>query len=63
MSITISLAWWYIPAAVTVIGALWVLFWPVDDSGYLGDGPTRMFMALPWLFVSAVAWAICGALK
>lgn len=62
MTITFVLAWWHIPAAVTLALFLWALFWPIDDGGYMG-GISRLFMLLPAALISAVAWAIAGALK
>jgi hypothetical protein len=62
MTVSINLAWWMIPAAVTVLALLWTFFWPADDSGFMG-GIARMFMLVPALFVSLLAWAIAGALK
>jgi hypothetical protein len=62
MSISFTLAWWHIPALVTVLSILWAAFWPADTGGFLG-GVTRLFMLVPALFISLMAWAICGALK
>lgn len=62
MIITLSLAWWFIPTAITAISMLWAFFWPADDSGYLG-GITRLFMLIPALIVSLLAWAIAGVFK
>jgi hypothetical protein len=62
MSFSITLAWWHIPAVVTVLAVLWTLFWPADTSGSFG-GIARLFMALPALIVSLLAWAIAGFFK
>lgn len=62
MTFIYTLVWWHIPAAVTVLSLLWAFFWPADDGGYMG-GITRLFMLVPALVVSCLAWAICGAVK
>lgn len=62
MTITLAIAWWHIPATVTVLAVLWTMFWPADDSGFFG-GIARLFMALPVLIVSLLAWAIAGFFK
>lgn len=62
MNISFFLAWWHIPAMVTVLSICWALFWPADDRGYCG-GLIRLFMLFPALILSLLAWAIAGALK
>jgi hypothetical protein len=62
MTLTLSFAWWHIPAVVTVLALLYVLYWPADDSGFMG-GVTRLFMMVPALFVSLLAWAVAGFFK
>ena len=62
MSFTLNIAWWDIPATITLLAMLWAVFWPADDGGYLG-GITKLFMLIPALFLSLLAWAIAGILK
>lgn len=62
LTLSITLAWWYVPALITVLSLLWSFFWPADDSGMFG-GITRLFMLVPALIVSLLAWAISGAIK
>lgn len=62
MSITITIGWWAIPLAITTAALLWAFFWPAQDSGFFG-GIARLFMLVPALIVSLLAWAIAGALK
>lgn len=62
MTFTLTFAWWWIPTAITVLAALWVVFWPADREGFAG-GLTALFMLVPALLVVAIAWAIAGILK
>lgn len=62
MTMTLTLAWWAIPAAITLVSLLWAFFWPADGGGYLG-GITALFNVVIALVVSLLAWAIAGALK
>lgn len=62
MSITLTFAWWHIPAVITFLSMLWAFFWPVDDCSWFG-GVVRLFMLVPALVVSLLAWAIAGAFK
>lgn len=62
MNIAFHLAWWQVPLVITIVTMAWALFWPADDGGYLG-GIVRMFMLVPALLVSALAWAVGGILK
>lgn len=62
MTFTLAFAWWWVPAAITVIGLVWAIF--IVDPGHGWFAGTSNIMALvPVLFVAAVAWAIAGALK
>ena len=62
MTFTLTFAWWWIPAAITVLGLAWALF-VVDPGDGWFSGLSNLFALIPVLFVSAVAWAIAGALK
>ena len=62
MSFTITYAWWWIPTFITIAGLIWALFIVEDGGGYL-SGIGNLFALVPVLAVSAIAWAIAGALK
>ena len=62
MTLTLTFAWWWIPAAITFGGLVWALFF-VDDGGGMFSGLSNAFALIPVLAVSAIAWAIAGALK
>lgn len=63
MSFTLTFAWWWIPTAVTVIGLFWALFIYDDgSSGYL-SGLGNLFMLIPVLAVSMVAWIVAAVFK
>lgn len=62
MTFTISFAWWWIPTAITAVGLVWALF-IVDDGGGMFSGMSNIFAMVPVLAISAIAWAIAGALK
>lgn len=56
MTLLITLAWWHIPTAITVVALLFMLLWPAEGT----DG---LLPAMLWLIVALAAWAIAGALK
>lgn len=60
--ITITFASWMIPAAITIIGLVWALFIYEDTPGYF-CGLTNMFLLIPVLFVSMIAWMLWGIFK
>lgn len=62
MTFTITLAWWIIPTAITILGILWAFFWPADRDGMFG-GLTTIFMLIPALAVIAFSWVVAGILK
>lgn len=62
MDIAFHLAWWHIPAVLTVLGLGWAWFWPMEDDGMLG-GIVRLMATGAAALVIAIAWAIAGALK
>ena len=62
MTITVSLAWWAIPTAITVLALAWAFFWPADRGGMFGS-LTTVFMLIPAILVIAIAWAVAGFLK
>jgi len=61
MTFTLTFAWWWIPAAITVAGLAWA-FSTDDGGGYL-SGIATMFNIMLVLAVSGVAWAIAGFFK
>lgn len=62
MSFTLTFAWWWIPAAITLVGLVWAIF-VVDRGDGMFAGLNNMLALVPVLLVSAIAWAIAGALK
>ena len=60
MTFTLTFAWWWIPAAVTLIGAIWVVFSDTRDDTF---GIGFVFRLTVMFFFSAIAWAIGGSLK
>ena len=61
MTITITYAWWWTPAAITVICFVWA-FSREDEGGYLSGIDGLIWFAIA-SFVTAVAWEIAGAVK
>lgn len=55
-TITVTLAWWWIPTAITVAGLVYA-WWP---RAGIFEGVAPAFAAL---LVIAIAWAVAGALK
>ena len=62
MTFTFTFAWWWIPTLITLMGLIWVAFF-VDPGDGIGAGLNSIFALVPVLFISALAWAIAGALK
>lgn len=62
MTFTLTFAWWWIPTALTLAGLVWAIFIVDGGSGWFA-GLSNIMALIPVLFVSAVAWAIAGALK
>ncbi len=63
MSFTITLGWWLVPTAVTVIALTWVTVWQSrqpQSSGYgsIGAGLGEALMLLLAVVVSAFAWIV-----
>lgn len=56
MTIHITMAWYVIPAIVTILSLLWAELWP-------GDQFDSLFRFIVALIISLVAWAVAGALK
>lgn len=62
MSVNFVLAWWHVPAIITLIGLAWAILMPLDDAGMF-YGIARVFRLGCASFIIAIAWAIAGALK
>ena len=58
---SILLAWWVMPAAITVIGLILALF-IVDGSGFMG-GLKNLLAIGAVCAISALVWAVAGFLK
>lgn len=61
MSLSLVTAWWFIPAAITIIGLVWALF-IVKGEGFMG-GLSNLFAVGSVAIVSAISWAVAGFLK
>ena len=58
MSITLNYAWWWIPAAYTMMILIWSAVLPTEQS------PVRCLAELVFVFSTvAIVWAIGGFLK
>jgi hypothetical protein len=62
MVFTLTLAWWWIPAAVTLAGIVWALFL-VDHGDGIGAGLNNLLALVPVSIISAIAWAVAAFLK
>lgn len=62
MSFTLTFAWWWIPAALTLAGVVWAVFF-VDSGDGMFSGLNNLFALVPVSIVSAVAWAVAAILK
>lgn len=62
MTFTLTFAWWWIPAAITLAGVIWSVFIVDSGSGWL-TGLNNILALLASLAVSCFAWAIAGFLK
>lgn len=59
---TLTIAAWWIPTAITVIGLIWALF-IVDDGGGMFSGIGNALALIPVSIVSAIAWIIWAIFK
>lgn len=59
---TITIAAWWIPTAITLIGVIWALF-IVDDGGGMFSGIGNLLALVPVSVVSAIAWIIWAIYK
>lgn len=62
MTFTFTLAWWWIPAAITLAGLVWALFL-VDRGDGIGAGLNNLLALVPVSIISAIAWAVAAILK
>lgn len=62
MVFTLTLAWWCIPATITLAGLVWALFL-VDHGDGIGAGMNNLFALVPVSIISAIAWAVAAFLK
>lgn len=59
---TITIAAWWIPTAITLIGVIWALF-IFDDGGGMFSGIGNLLALVPVSVVSAIAWIIWAIYK
>lgn len=62
MTFTLTLGWWLIPAAVTVLSCGYVLC-IYDDGGGRFSGIGNLMLLVPALAVSLVTWIVAAILK
>jgi hypothetical protein len=62
MTFTISFSWWTIPAIITALSAIF-LIWVDRGSRDPWDSLGLMVMCIPVLLVNTLAWMIGGFLK
>lgn len=62
MNITITIAAWWIPAAITLIGLFWAFF-IVDDGGGMFSGMGNLLALIPVSVISAIAWIVWAIFK
>lgn len=60
---TITLAWWMLPTAITLIAFATVFLWPSSGGGGWFPDLTPLLLMIPALFVSLVAWVVYAVLK
>lgn len=59
---TITIAAYWIPVSITVIGLIWALF-IVDGGGGMFSGMANMFALVPVSVLSAIAWIVWAIFK
>ncbi len=59
---TITIAAWWIPTAITLIGVIWAVF-IVDDGGGMFSGIGNLLALVPVSVVSTIAWIIWAIYK
>lgn len=57
MNISFQLAYWMIPAVITIGSIVWALFIVKPEQGVLG-GLNNILMLIPALAISCVAWIV-----
>ena len=60
---TITLTWWVIPTAITIICLLFAVYLPTDSDGYGGDGLILLLRLIPALLISMISWIFTAILK
>lgn len=61
--ITLTFAWWWVPLGITIASIVWAV-WIYNDgtTGYLSE-LGNLFMLIPAMAVSMIAWIIAAFLK
>ena len=62
MQITIHITLWMIPTAITIIGLIWAIYIYDDGGGYF-SGMGNVFMLIPVLAISLIAWIVTAIFK
>jgi hypothetical protein len=61
MTFTLTFAWWWFPAAFTLLGLIWAF--SIDDGGGIFGGLGNLLALVPVLGLSCVVWFVAGVLK
>ena len=59
---TITLTWWMIPTIILVVGLIYAIIIHDDGGGYF-SGVGNVFLLVPVLGISLIAWIIAAILK
>lgn len=62
MEITLTIGWWWIPLAITLIALAAALLPDYDGGGYM-SGIGNLFALVPALAVSCLTWIVAAVLK
>ena len=61
MTFTLTFAWWWIPAAFTLIGLIWAI--SIDDRGGYISGFGNLLAVMFVLVAATPIWIIAGVLR
>jgi hypothetical protein len=61
MTFTLTFAWWWFPAAFTLLGLIWAF--SIDDGPGMFSGLGNLLALIPVFALSLVVWIVAGVLK